>query len=203
MRQMSVEERRAFLLEGTRTAKLGVTRRDGSPYVLPVWSVLAGDDVVFTTGAETVRGRALRRDGRASICVDEERPPYGFVGINGSATLSEDPGEKRRGRSSKRSSSAWSVPLSRGASVGHATIRECHSSYGVCPSRGALGTRGMSPRGWLTQRPRAGGEARGAAEPRAATRGWRGRERTGRDLRTRETGATRPPRSPDRRSRRG
>ena len=82
MRQMSVEERRAFLLEGTRTAKLGVTRRDGSPYVLPVWSVLAGDDVVFTTGAETVRGRALRRDGRASICVDEERPPYAFVRIN-------------------------------------------------------------------------------------------------------------------------
>jgi len=96
MRQMSVEERRAFLLEGTRTAKLGVTRRDGSPYVLPVWSVLDGDDVVFTTGAETVRGRALRRDGRASICVDEERPPYAFVRINGSATLSEDLGEMRR-----------------------------------------------------------------------------------------------------------
>ena len=36
MREMGDEERRAFLLEGTRTGKLAVARRDGSPYVLPV-----------------------------------------------------------------------------------------------------------------------------------------------------------------------
>jgi PPOX class probable F420-dependent enzyme len=96
MREMSDEERRAFLLEGTRTGKLAVTRRDGSPYVLPVWFLLDGDDVIFTTGAETVRGRALRRDGRASMLVDEERPPYSFVRIDGRAEISEDLGEMRR-----------------------------------------------------------------------------------------------------------
>ncbi len=90
MHEMTPDERRAFLMEGTRTAKIGVARRDGQPYVLPVWFVLDGDDVVFTTGAETVRGRALRRDARASMCVDEERPPYAFVRINGRARLGED-----------------------------------------------------------------------------------------------------------------
>jgi PPOX class probable F420-dependent enzyme len=96
MREMTDTERRAFLLEGTRTGKLAVTRRDGSPYVLPVWFLLDGDDVIFTTWAETVRGRALRRDGRASMLVDEERPPYAFVRIDGRAELSEDLGELRR-----------------------------------------------------------------------------------------------------------
>jgi PPOX class probable F420-dependent enzyme len=96
MRQMSDGERRAFLLEGTRTGKLGVTRRDGSPYVLPVWFLLDGDDVIFTTAADTVRGRALCRDGRASMLVDEERPPYSFVRVDGHAVLSEDLDEIRR-----------------------------------------------------------------------------------------------------------
>jgi len=96
MRQMSAEERRAFLLEGTRTGKLAVTRLDGSPYVLPVWFLLDGDDVIFNTHGDTVRGRALRRDGRASMLVDEERPPYSFVRIDGRAQISEDLTEMRR-----------------------------------------------------------------------------------------------------------
>jgi PPOX class probable F420-dependent enzyme len=96
MREMSDEERRAFLLEGTRTGKLAVTRLDGSPYVLPVWFLLDGDDVIFNTHGHTVRGRALRRDGRASMVVDEERPPYSFVRIDGRAQISEDLTEMRR-----------------------------------------------------------------------------------------------------------
>jgi nitroimidazol reductase NimA-like FMN-containing flavoprotein (pyridoxamine 5'-phosphate oxidase superfamily) len=33
MHEMSREEVRAFLLEGTRTAKLATTRKDGRPHV--------------------------------------------------------------------------------------------------------------------------------------------------------------------------
>lgn len=76
MREMTSDERRAFLLAGTRTAKLATTRRDGAPHVVPIWFVLDADDVVFTTGADTVKGLALRRDGRVSLCVDDERPPF-------------------------------------------------------------------------------------------------------------------------------
>ncbi|HEY0408965.1 MAG TPA: PPOX class F420-dependent enzyme, partial [Candidatus Dormibacteraeota bacterium] len=35
-------------------------------------------------------------DGRASMLVDEERPPYSFVRIDGHAEVSEDLGEMRR-----------------------------------------------------------------------------------------------------------
>jgi len=37
MRTLSAPELRAFLLTGTRTAKVAVVRRDGSPLVTPVW----------------------------------------------------------------------------------------------------------------------------------------------------------------------
>jgi PPOX class probable F420-dependent enzyme len=61
--------------------------------VVPVWFVLDGDDVIFTTGRETVKGRALARTGRASLCVDDQAPPYSFVTIEATAVLSHDPEE--------------------------------------------------------------------------------------------------------------
>ncbi len=51
---------------------------------------------VFNTGAATVKGRALRREGRASLCVDDERPPFSFVLVEGPVTISEDPAELLR-----------------------------------------------------------------------------------------------------------
>jgi nitroimidazol reductase NimA-like FMN-containing flavoprotein (pyridoxamine 5'-phosphate oxidase superfamily) len=75
MRRLSDAEWRAFLLEGTRTAKLGVVRKDGSPLVTPVWFVLDDDGlIVFETGRESVKGRALCRDPRLSICVETSIP---------------------------------------------------------------------------------------------------------------------------------
>jgi hypothetical protein len=47
-----------------RTAKLAVVRRDGSPHVAPVWVDLDGD-----------------------------RPPFSFVTVSGSVSLSTDPDE--------------------------------------------------------------------------------------------------------------
>ena len=88
---MSVEERTAFLLHGTRTGKLATVRRDGRPHVQPVWFVLDDDGtVVFMTGSRTVKGRNLRRDGRASIVVDDEAPPFAYVRVDGRAEVSED-----------------------------------------------------------------------------------------------------------------
>ena len=94
--QMTSAEQTAFLTEGTRTAKLGTTMSDGSPHVMPVWFVLEGGQLVFNTGADTVKGRNLRRDPRASILVDDERPPFAFVHLRGTVELSEDPGELLR-----------------------------------------------------------------------------------------------------------
>jgi PPOX class probable F420-dependent enzyme len=92
MYSMSPEEWRAFLAEGTRTGKVATTRTDGRPHVAPVWFVLDGDDLVFTTNRDTVKGRSLVRTGQAAMCVDDERPPYAFVLVEGAITVSEEPG---------------------------------------------------------------------------------------------------------------
>lgn len=76
-----------------RTAKLGIVRKDGSPHVSPVWIALDGDDIMFMTSEHSLKGKAILRDGRVSICVDDERPPFAFVTIAGTATTSRDPDE--------------------------------------------------------------------------------------------------------------
>jgi PPOX class probable F420-dependent enzyme len=92
---MTDAEWRAFVSQGTRTGKLATTRADGRPHLAPIWFTLDGDDLVFNTGKDTVKGRTLARDGRVALCVDDERPPYSFVLLEGRAVLSEDPVELR------------------------------------------------------------------------------------------------------------
>jgi PPOX class probable F420-dependent enzyme len=87
---MTSEQRRAFLMAGSRTAVVATVRPDGRPHAAPVWFTLDGDDVVFTTGADTVKGRNLRRTGQATVVVDEPAPPFDFVTIEGRAEISED-----------------------------------------------------------------------------------------------------------------
>src|SRR5215212_5799850 len=87
---MQREEWHVFLSEGTRTAKVATTRNNGRPHVAPVWFVLDRDDVVFQTSTSFVKGKALRRDGYVSLCVDDERPPFAFVLVEGRAEVSED-----------------------------------------------------------------------------------------------------------------
>ncbi|MFF4761585.1 PPOX class F420-dependent oxidoreductase [Streptomyces sp. NPDC001292] len=94
--KMTDEEWRTFVSYGTRTGKLSTVRADGSPHVAPIWFLLDGDDVVFNTGKETVKGRNLARDDRVALCVDDERPPFTFVVLQGRARLSEDLDELRQ-----------------------------------------------------------------------------------------------------------
>ena len=96
MRRMTEQEWHAFVMHGTRTAKVATAREDGRPHVVPVWFVLDGDDVVFTTGASSVKGQALRRDPYACLCVDDEVPPFSFVMVEGPVELSTDLDELRR-----------------------------------------------------------------------------------------------------------
>jgi PPOX class probable F420-dependent enzyme len=93
---MTERQWRAFVTHGTRTGKLSTVRADGSPHVTPVWFLLDGDDIVLTTETEGVKGRNLTRDGRFVLCVDEDRPPYAFVLLQGRARTSEDPDDALR-----------------------------------------------------------------------------------------------------------
>jgi PPOX class probable F420-dependent enzyme len=86
-------EQRAFLLYGTRTGKLATVREDGRPHVVPIWFVMDGDTLIFTTGENSVKARNIRRDARVALCVDDETPPYAFITVEGTAAMSADLGE--------------------------------------------------------------------------------------------------------------
>ena len=85
---MAADEVRAFLSTGTRTTKLATVTADGRPHVVPVWFVLDDDDVIFTTHESSQKAKSLRRDPRVACCVDDERPPFSYVMVSGTATLS-------------------------------------------------------------------------------------------------------------------
>ena len=88
-RDMAPEEVRRLLTEGARTAKVATTSRDGHPHVSPVWFVLDGEELVFTTGRDRPKGLHLRRDPRLALLVEDERPPFAFVHVRGRAGLYE------------------------------------------------------------------------------------------------------------------
>lgn len=80
---------RSFLLSSpARTATLATVRDDGRPHAKPIWFDLDGDDVIFNTGESTVAGRNLARDGRATLCIDDPLPPFSYVILEGTVSLS-------------------------------------------------------------------------------------------------------------------
>lgn len=87
---MSTEEAHEFLMTGTRTGKLAWVARNGAPHVAPIWFVLDGDDIVFNTHEDSGKAKSLAREGRASMVVDLEEPPYGFVKIDGTISFDDD-----------------------------------------------------------------------------------------------------------------
>lgn len=89
---MSEADALAFLgADPPHTGKLATTRLDGRPHVAPIWFALDTDDsIVFTTHEESLKGRTLRRDPRAALCVDDEVPPFSFVSVEGVVEINED-----------------------------------------------------------------------------------------------------------------
>jgi PPOX class probable F420-dependent enzyme len=90
MAPMTDDEAFAFVAAAPRTGKLATVRADGRPHIAPVWVALDGRALVFNTGEMTVKGRNLRRDPRASLCFDDEVPPYAFATFAGTVEIIED-----------------------------------------------------------------------------------------------------------------
>ncbi len=82
-----------FLAAGTRTGMLGFLASDGRPLVAPVWFIVDNGQLVFNTGAESAKGRALSRDPRVVICVDDPHPPFSFIQVQGIAALHDAEGQ--------------------------------------------------------------------------------------------------------------
>ena len=92
MSELSTEVTK-YLSEGTRTGKFGYLARDGRPLVAPIWFMVEDGQLVFNTARDSAKGRALLRDPRVVLCVDDDRPPFSFVQVQGVASLSEDLGD--------------------------------------------------------------------------------------------------------------
>ena len=89
-RKMDAEEYKDFLLGSVRTATLATVRADGRPHAAPIWYHLDGETFVFLTNEGTVKGKNIRRDPRVTLCIDDERPPFHFVVVEGTADVSAD-----------------------------------------------------------------------------------------------------------------
>lgn len=96
MEDMTKAEYRHFLLgsdgERARTGKLASVRADGRPHLAPIWFDLDGEDIIFTTWHESVKAANLSNNGRVSLCVDDERPPFAYVIVEGVANIEHEPG---------------------------------------------------------------------------------------------------------------
>ena len=87
---MSDQQALALLARGAPTGKLATAAPDGSRvHVAPVWFLVEDGRIVFTTGERTLKGRNLRANPRAALCVDDERPPFAYVEARGPVTLED------------------------------------------------------------------------------------------------------------------
>ena len=100
MRPMSPAEVVDFMTTGSRTGKIALVRKDGSPTVTPIWFDVdpATGDFVFMTGKDSGKAKMLRREPRVSICVDEMEMPFAFARVDGIASITtydDDPAALR------------------------------------------------------------------------------------------------------------
>jgi PPOX class probable F420-dependent enzyme len=88
MPEMTKDEIRNFLLQGTFTGKLGTINKNGSPHIVPIWFTLDNkDNILFTTGDTSVKAKNIHRDNRVRLCVDDQVPFFSFVTIDGIAEI--------------------------------------------------------------------------------------------------------------------
>ena len=89
--RMTVAEREAFL-GGVHVGVLSVAVSDRGPIAVPVWYAYEpGGDVVFMTGVDGPKAKALREAGRATLVVQREALPYAYVMVEGPVSLEPAP----------------------------------------------------------------------------------------------------------------
>jgi PPOX class probable F420-dependent enzyme len=85
----------AYIDEKPRTAHIAVTRKDGGPHVSPIWVIVDGTDIVFTSWHASVKGRSIARTGRAALSIEDPADGSSYVVIEGTVTMDPDPGQSR------------------------------------------------------------------------------------------------------------
>jgi PPOX class probable F420-dependent enzyme len=87
---MTDAERDAFLSD-VRAGILAIERAGKGPLALPVWYQYDDGVILVTMADDSAKARLLRRAGRATFTVQDERPPYRYVSVEGPVTLATEP----------------------------------------------------------------------------------------------------------------
>lgn len=85
--KLSTDPRATDLLSQTIIGQLGFIGLDGYPHVQPVWFEYRDGEVLIASKPNTYKGRALARDGRATLAVSTLQRPYHIATAVGDATV--------------------------------------------------------------------------------------------------------------------
>ena len=84
--EMGTEQREAFLAD-LHVAVLAIERDGKGPLAVPIWYAYADGDVLISMAAGSAKTTLLRRAGRATMTVQDERPPYRYVSVEGPVSI--------------------------------------------------------------------------------------------------------------------
>jgi PPOX class probable F420-dependent enzyme len=77
------------LLSSREPARLAYTWTDGSPRVVPIWFTWNGTELIMAGPTDAPKMKALRKDPRVAITIDQAAYPYKVLLIRGRATMAE------------------------------------------------------------------------------------------------------------------
>ena len=84
---MNIEEREAFL-NRPLIAVISIPEPGRGPLTVPVWyHYEPGGDLCIWTGSISRKARLLKGAARISVCVQDPRPPYRYVSIEGPVSV--------------------------------------------------------------------------------------------------------------------
>ena len=94
MAEMTDAQRDGFLCE-VRVAVLVIERADKGPLCAPVWYRYVDGSFEVSMEGDSAKAVLLRRAARASICIQDESPPYRYVTAEGPITVEALAGPER------------------------------------------------------------------------------------------------------------
>jgi len=94
----TTNEKFLAILQGPCTGVLTTLFADGSPQSTPVWFLLDGDDILFSTTADAQKLRNITGDPRSTFAVYSPTDDMSYVEVRGAIEISEDPTADTRDR---------------------------------------------------------------------------------------------------------
>jgi PPOX class probable F420-dependent enzyme len=73
---------------------LATIRPDGAPRMTVLWIDRDGDELLLSTARGRAKERDIARDPRVGLMFLDQRDPYGYVEVRGTATLTEEGGRE-------------------------------------------------------------------------------------------------------------